>query len=332
MVGAPAALPVGVPVVDSAQAAAAPAAAAAAPALAAALPPQAPPAAPVDPMHVDVVSLAPPPASLPPEMPMPTAQSLPLTTLPPAGALGVSFLNKFVLLQHASNFMLLRCCWIRRMRATYHSQLHLAEIDLFMIETTMLVLPTTAAGQSPDGGANGKKRGRPRQDGSWASDRQRTDVKRGKFSEKEKDTIRSAVKECAAFASLHALRNQHLARIVCTVACAAMHALGMLEDDRSSFRYSMPLKCMVSAPPDARTQCTVSLTRERLPVDRYAAAHAQSQDDLTWLFKSRTTPGVYSAASGGAWQQIAKALPDRTTQQARLLRYEATLGNPAHSD
>jgi hypothetical protein len=36
---------------------------------------------------------------------------------------------------------------------------------------------------------------------------------------------------------------------------------------------------------------------------------------MTWLFKSRTTPGVYTAASGGAWQQIAKALPDRTTQQ-----------------
>ena len=43
--------------------------------------------------------------------------------------------------------------------------------------------------------ANGKKRGRPRQEGSWASDRQRTDVKRGKFSEKEKDIIRHAVKE-----------------------------------------------------------------------------------------------------------------------------------------
>lgn len=36
---------------------------------------------------------------------------------------------------------------------------------------------------------------------------------------------------------------------------------------------------------------------------------------MQWLFKSRTTPGVYTAASGGAWQQIAKALPDRTTQQ-----------------
>lgn len=48
---------------------------------------------------------------------------------------------------------------------------------------------------------------------------------------------------------------------------------------------------------------------------RYAAAHGHSQEDMTWLFKSRTTPGVYSAASGGAWQQIAKALPDRTTQQ-----------------
>jgi hypothetical protein len=36
---------------------------------------------------------------------------------------------------------------------------------------------------------------------------------------------------------------------------------------------------------------------------------------MKWLFKSRTTPGVYTAASGGAWQQIAKALPDRTTQQ-----------------
>jgi hypothetical protein len=43
--------------------------------------------------------------------------------------------------------------------------------------------------------SNGKKRGRPRQEGSWASDRQRTDVKRGKFSEKEKEVIRQAVKE-----------------------------------------------------------------------------------------------------------------------------------------
>lgn len=48
---------------------------------------------------------------------------------------------------------------------------------------------------------------------------------------------------------------------------------------------------------------------------RYAVANGHSGEDLAWLFKSRTTPGVYSAASGGAWQTIAKALPDRTTQQ-----------------
>ncbi len=45
------------------------------------------------------------------------------------------------------------------------------------------------------GPSTGKKRGRPKQEGSWASDRQRTNVKRGKFSENEKKTIREAVKE-----------------------------------------------------------------------------------------------------------------------------------------
>lgn len=65
--------------------------------------------------------------------------------------------------------------------------------------------PTQAAELGAGGVGNGKKRGRPRQEGSWASDRQRTDVKRGKFSEKEKDTIRSAVKECAARISCRAL-------------------------------------------------------------------------------------------------------------------------------
>ncbi len=62
-----------------------------------------------------------------------------------------------------------------------------------------------------------------------------------------------------------------------------------------------------------RTFC--SCTPRQVVRCRYAVGHGHDPEDLGWLFKSRTTPGVYSAATGGAWQTIAQALPDRTTQQ-----------------
>ena len=44
-----------------------------------------------------------------------------------------------------------------------------------------------------------KKKGRPRSEHSWAADRQRTDVKRGQFTKQEKETLRAAVRQYAAF-------------------------------------------------------------------------------------------------------------------------------------
>lgn len=167
-----------------------------------------------------------------------------------------------------------------------------------------------AVGMGAMGTGTSKKRGRPKQEGSWASDRQRTNVKRGKFSEKEKETIRDAVKECALLC--------HMQRGI---------SYGLLSRSQDHIP-ALQLMCSQhaaptwgwSAPHNQHAPCYAHLwsDNECTCVDlvpRYAAAHGHSQDDLSWLFKSRTTPGVYSAASGGAWQQIAKALPDRTTQQ-----------------